>query len=67
MDNNDTMHPSMIKLRSMEGHEFFVDRRCAMVSGTIKSMLSGTPISCYLSVGIYSICKSICFIIIVPA
>jgi hypothetical protein len=26
----------------MEGHEFFVDRRCAMVSGTIKSMLSGT-------------------------
>ena len=25
----------------LEGHEFFIDRRCAMVSGTIKSMLSG--------------------------
>ena len=31
----------MIKLKSAEGHEFFVDRRCAMVSGTIKAMLSG--------------------------
>ena len=30
-----------IKLISMEGHEFFVDRRCAMVSGTIKAMLDG--------------------------
>jgi transcription elongation factor B subunit 1 len=32
---------NMIKLKSAEGHEFFVDRRCAMVSGTIKTMLSG--------------------------
>lgn len=30
----------MIKLKSAEGHEFFVDRRCAMVSGTIKAMLT---------------------------
>lgn len=32
---------SLIKLKSAEGHEFFVDRKCAMVSGTIKAMLSG--------------------------
>lgn len=31
----------MIKLKSAEGHEFYVDKRCAMVSGTIKAMLSG--------------------------
>ena len=31
---------NMIKLKSAEGHEFFIDRRCAMVSGTIKTMLS---------------------------
>lgn len=31
----------MIKLKSAEGHEFFIDKRCAMVSGTIKAMLSG--------------------------
>jgi transcription elongation factor B subunit 1 len=30
----------MVKLISAEGHEFFVDRRCAVVSGTIKAMLS---------------------------
>lgn len=41
MDGVDNIHPSMIKLKSAEGHEFFVDRRCAMVSGTIKSMLAG--------------------------
>ena len=41
MDGSDNIHPSMIKLKSAEGHEFFVDRRCAMVSGTIKAMLSG--------------------------
>lgn len=33
--------PDMVKLISAEGHEFFVDRKAAMVSGTIKSMLSG--------------------------
>jgi len=32
---------SIIKLISAEGHEFYVDRKCAMVSGTIKSMLAG--------------------------
>ena len=30
-----------VKLISKEGHEFYVDRKCAMVSGTIKAMLSG--------------------------
>ena len=29
-----------IKLISAEGHEFIIDRNAAMVSGTIKSMLS---------------------------
>jgi transcription elongation factor B subunit 1 len=28
-----------VKLISAEGHEFYVDRKCALVSGTIKSML----------------------------
>jgi len=32
---------STVKLISAEGHEFFVDRKCAMVSGTIKAMLAG--------------------------
>ena len=41
MDAEDEKLPSMIKLVSAEGHEFFIDRRCALVSGTIKSMLSG--------------------------
>lgn len=30
-----------VKLISADGHEFVVDRKCALVSGTIKSMLSG--------------------------
>jgi len=30
-----------VKLISSEGHEFIVDRKAAMVSGTIKSMLFG--------------------------
>mmetsp|Transcript_24366 Transcript_24366/g.73126 ORF Transcript_24366/g.73126 Transcript_24366/m.73126 type:complete len:127 (+) Transcript_24366:196-576(+) len=30
-----------VKLISAEGHEFFVDRKCAQTSGTIKAMLSG--------------------------
>lgn len=41
-------HPSaawqqqeFVKLVSAEGAEFWVDRKCAMVSGTIKAMLSG--------------------------
>jgi hypothetical protein len=33
--------PEMIKLVSAEGYEFGVDKRAAMVSGTIKSMLTG--------------------------
>jgi len=31
----------LIKLISAEGHEFYVHKKCAMVSGTIKMMLSG--------------------------
>jgi hypothetical protein len=30
-----------VKLISSEGHEFIVDRKCATISGTIKSMLTG--------------------------
>ncbi|EQC27571.1 transcription elongation factor B, polypeptide 1 [Saprolegnia diclina VS20] len=30
-----------VKLISAEGHEFYVARKCALVSGTIKAMLSG--------------------------
>lgn len=35
------MPSSIIKLKSSEGHEFYVDRKCAMVSGTIRTMLAG--------------------------
>ena len=35
------IQPSTVKLISSDGHEFYVDRRCAMVSGTIKAMLTG--------------------------
>ena len=34
-------HSGFVKLISAEGHEFFVNRRVALVSGTIKNMLSG--------------------------
>jgi len=30
-----------VKLISSDGHQFIIDRRAALVSGTIKSMLSG--------------------------
>ncbi|KAJ1458719.1 BTB/POZ protein [Pelagophyceae sp. CCMP2097] len=33
--------PAYVKLISAEGHEFYVDRKCANTSGTIKAMLSG--------------------------
>ena len=33
--------PGLVKLISAEGHEFWVDRKCACISGTIKAMLSG--------------------------
>jgi len=41
MNDHDEIPSSVIKLKSAEGHEFYIDRRCAMVSGTIKSMLTG--------------------------
>jgi len=31
-----------VKLVSAEGHEFIIDRKCAMSSGTIKAMLEGS-------------------------
>jgi len=31
-----------IKLISSDGHEFIVDRKCALVSGTIRSMMEGS-------------------------
>ena len=33
--------PHLVKLISAEGHEFYIHRKTAMVSGTIASMLSG--------------------------
>jgi len=33
--------PDTVKLISSDGHQFIIDRRAALVSGTIKSMLSG--------------------------
>lgn len=41
MEDDGSRLSNIIKLKSAEGHEFFVDRRAAMVSGTIKTMLSG--------------------------
>lgn len=38
---NDEEGSDMVKLISAEGHEFIVDKKAAIVSGTIKSMLSG--------------------------
>ena len=38
---DDEVYSDMVKLVSREGHTFHVERKCAMVSGTIKAMLSG--------------------------
>eukprot|EP01091_Cochliopodium_minus_P012237 TRINITY_DN3668_c0_g1_i1.p1 TRINITY_DN3668_c0_g1~~TRINITY_DN3668_c0_g1_i1.p1 ORF type:complete len:106 (+),score=24.03 TRINITY_DN3668_c0_g1_i1:55-372(+) len=38
---DDSPQDETIKLISAEGHEFIIDKNAAMVSGTIKSMLSG--------------------------
>eukprot|EP01115_Flamella_aegyptia_P006006 TRINITY_DN2537_c2_g1_i1.p1 TRINITY_DN2537_c2_g1~~TRINITY_DN2537_c2_g1_i1.p1 ORF type:complete len:107 (+),score=28.34 TRINITY_DN2537_c2_g1_i1:51-371(+) len=40
-ENNEQKQQDTVKLISHEGHVFIVDRKCAMVSGTIKSMLNG--------------------------
>jgi len=37
----ETEKSKMVKLISAEGHVFVVDRRCAMVSGTVKNILQG--------------------------
>lgn len=44
--------PETVKLISAEGHEFVIDKKAALVSGTIKSMLSG-PGNIYLNCGSY--------------
>merc|ERR1712023_253376 len=36
----DETAPAMVKLKSGDGHEFIIEREAAMVSGTIKNMLS---------------------------
>ncbi|KAH8050515.1 hypothetical protein JL720_15371 [Aureococcus anophagefferens] len=41
MDSDDVKQTPYVKLISAEGHEFWVDRKCANTSGTIKAMLSG--------------------------
>ena len=41
MDSDGGVQTGMVKLISAEGHEFIIDRKCAIVSGTIKAMLSG--------------------------
>eukprot|EP01123_Difflugia_compressa_P000468 TRINITY_DN10544_c0_g1_i4.p1 TRINITY_DN10544_c0_g1~~TRINITY_DN10544_c0_g1_i4.p1 ORF type:complete len:104 (-),score=17.84 TRINITY_DN10544_c0_g1_i4:220-531(-) len=38
---SDDSETKTIKLISSEGHQFIVDRKCALVSGTIRSMLEG--------------------------
>ncbi len=44
-DNKEPEVTGTVKLISADGHEFVVDRKAAMVSGTIKSMLSGPGMS----------------------
>ena len=40
MEASDEAGP-MVRLISAEGHEFYVHKKCALVSGTIKAMLGG--------------------------
>jgi len=40
-DPSKQAEPDTVKLISADGHEFIVDRKAAMISGTIKSMLTG--------------------------
>lgn len=40
-DKKDAEITGTVKLISADGHEFVIDRKAAMVSGTIRSMLSG--------------------------
>ncbi|KAF0717323.1 Aste57867_2354 [Aphanomyces stellatus] len=39
--NDPAAQNEYVKLISAEGHEFYIARKCAMVSGTIKAMLTG--------------------------
>eukprot|EP00611_Tribonema_gayanum_P019628 TRINITY_DN3439_c1_g1_i1.p1 TRINITY_DN3439_c1_g1~~TRINITY_DN3439_c1_g1_i1.p1 ORF type:complete len:103 (+),score=49.27 TRINITY_DN3439_c1_g1_i1:280-588(+) len=41
MDDDAPAQSQFVKLVSAEGAEFWVDRKCALVSGTIKAMLGG--------------------------
>mmetsp|Transcript_1223 Transcript_1223/g.1572 ORF Transcript_1223/g.1572 Transcript_1223/m.1572 type:complete len:107 (-) Transcript_1223:64-384(-) len=40
-DSDEENHQQYVKLVSAEGAEYWVHRKCANVSGTIKAMLSG--------------------------
>jgi hypothetical protein len=35
-------NPTMVKLISSDHYEFLVDKRCALISGTIRNMLEGS-------------------------
>ncbi|CAM9353540.1 unnamed protein product [Chrysoparadoxa australica] len=39
---DDALKQEFVKLISAEGATFYVDKKCAMISGTIASMLSGS-------------------------
>jgi len=41
-ENKKKFEVETVKLISADAHEFIIDRKCAMVSNTIRSMLSGT-------------------------
>eukprot|EP00833_Pecoramyces_ruminatium_P000001 jgi/Orpsp1_1/1174033/evm.model.c7180000048650.1 len=38
--NDEEVTYNTVKLISSDGFEFIIDRKCAMISGTIKNMLS---------------------------
>ncbi|KAJ0396136.1 hypothetical protein ATCC90586_008569 [Pythium insidiosum] len=40
-ENAEGVVSDMVKLISAEGHEFYISKKCAMVSGTMRAMLSG--------------------------
>ncbi len=40
-DNDEIVKPEVVKLISKEGHEFIIDKQCALISGTIRTLLTG--------------------------
>jgi hypothetical protein len=41
LDNTKKMTSETVRLISADGHEFIVDKRAALISGTIRAMLGG--------------------------